>query len=438
MRLHVICRTAQTSELTHSQKQRVCGSNRQLLLRKCFSSLVTAIRNSTHDVKLTVLDDHSDARWHEYVTHTAHGISLNYIHLCERGARHSAHEQFLCAKHSDGLVYVVEDDYLHEPHAIDHMLAAYVHFMNRYNQPIIIHPYDCGLRYTAHTETQTTLYHDGVRYWRSVDKTTNTMLTHYTTFQDNWLMFETLALQYPQVLEDDTINTLYVSSDNPHAPVRVFSPIPSVAYHVGYSTPPGIHTTHTTWQHLWNQIPNWSLIQGWFSHPEFYEQIVRMLPAHACVVEIGAWRGSSTICLATCIKQQQKPIRFHCVDTWQGSLGEAVHARIMQDMSMSLLEDFQANLHMCEVQDVVNIMHMTSQAASMQFADHSVDFIMIDGAHDYPSVTQDISCWLPKMKSGSIMAGDDYDHSWPGVIQAVDQAFGARVNTSNNLWWVQL
>ena len=407
-------------------------------MRKCFASLVRTIQNSSHDVHLTVLDDHSDDRWREFVSMTAQGVSLSLISLPVRGANHSALEQFSHAKQSDGMVYVVEDDYLHEPHAIDYMMGAHTNFTNRYRQPVVIYPYDCSLRYQTPHESETMLYHDGVRYWRSVDKTANTMLTHASTFRDYWPPFETLAREYPRVLEDDTINKLYKSGQNPYAPIRAFNPIPSVAYHVGYSDPTHIHTTHVCWQDLWNQIPNWSLIQGWFSHAEFYAQMVNQLPDSAVVVEIGAWRGSSTVCLASLIKQSQKQIKLHSVDTWQGSPGEQVHDQIQQHMGMTLFDDFKANLLMCEVQDVVTPLQMTSVQASGQFEDHSVDFVMVDGGHDYECVTQDIASWRCKVKSGGIMAGDDYCETWPGVQQAVNEAFGDQVIIHNNLWWIQL
>ena len=54
---------------------------------------------------------------------------------------------------------------------------------------------------------------------------------------------------------------------------------------------------------------------------------------------------------------------------------------------------------------------------------------MIDGDHTYEAVRDDIKAWMPKMRIGAIMSGDDYN--WPGVRKAVDEAFGrkARIMT---------
>ena len=37
------------------------------------------------------------------------------------------------------------------------------------------------------------------------------------------------------------------------------------------------------------------------------------------------------------------------------------------------------------------------------------------------------------------MCGDDYTHAWPGVLKAVQEVFGDRVQFSPpDQWWVQI
>jgi len=421
--------------LTPSDRKRICGDNREVLIKKCLLSLISAIKSSNHQITLTILDDNSDARFINFIDLATKGITCNVVNLPERGPNHSALEQFKLAANSDGLVYVVEDDYLHEENAIDHMIGAYLYFMKRYNTGIVIYPYDCSLRYAEGQEACTTLYHDGIRYWRSVNKTANTMLTHYSTVKHNWIHFENLATKYPRVLEDDTINKLYYSLENQDTTIRAFSPIPSIAYHVGYSAPVSINTTHSSWVDLWNRISEWELIQGWFDYGNLYSHVVANLSDNSTIVEIGAWRGKSTSCLGSLIKQSKKKIKVYAVDTFEGS-NEQLHKDLIATMPTSLFDEFIDNIKMCGVDDIVEPVRMTSVEASAKFKDASIDFVMIDGSHDYESVVSDIDAWLPKVKKGGLIAGDDYSNSWPNVKRAVDEKFGTKINVNNTTWHV--
>lgn len=67
-----------------------------------------------------------------------------------------------------------------------------------------------------------------------------------------------------------------------------------------------------------------------------------------------------------------------------------------------------------------------STKAARQFENKSLDFVYIDGDHSYEAVMDDIKVWLPKLKKGGIMAGDDYmksarDKRFYDVIRAVDE-----------------
>jgi hypothetical protein len=62
--------------------------------------------------------------------------------------------------------------------------------------------------------------------------------------------------------------------------------------------------------------------------------------------------------------------------------------------------------------------------ASQWIADGSLDFVFIDGNHQYPDVKQDIEDWAPKVRSGGIVSGHDYydfASGRGGVVQAVDE-----------------
>lgn len=70
------------------------------------------------------------------------------------------------------------------------------------------------------------------------------------------------------------------------------------------------------------------------------------------------------------------------------------------------------------------ISRKTSMEAVMDFADNSLDFVFIDGNHEYEHVLEDITQWTKKVKLGGIVAGHDYTENPErkyGVIKAVQE-----------------
>lgn len=83
--------------------------------------------------------------------------------------------------------------------------------------------------------------------------------------------------------------------------------------------------------------------------------------------------------------------------------------------------------------------HSTNTAAHM-VEDRSCDFVFIDADHRYTAVRDDIAHWQPKVKEGGVLCGHDYNRdAFPGVIKAVDEVFGPRVQVHGwNVWAVRL
>lgn len=68
----------------------------------------------------------------------------------------------------------------------------------------------------------------------------------------------------------------------------------------------------------------------------------------------------------------------------------------------------------------------TSAEALKKFDDNSLDFVYIDGNHNYENVLFDITEWTKKVKPGGIVAGDDYvrrkgQDKYYNVVDAVDK-----------------
>jgi predicted O-methyltransferase YrrM len=139
------------------------------------------------------------------------------------------------------------------------------------------------------------------------------------------------------------------------------------------------------------------------------------------VVEIGIWQGRSTIYLADKIRQSGKPIFFYAFDTFEGSPEHSLELKAIAGQGKTLEGIFRENLAASGCGDYVRAIKQDSVTGARRFEDASLDMVFLDGQHEYEAVKADIEAWLPKIKPGGLLAGDDYQSSWPGVIKAVDE-----------------
>ena len=86
-------------------------------------------------------------------------------------------------------------------------------------------------------------------------------------------------------------------------------------------------------------------------------------------------------------------------------------------VAMDRLHDAVVARLSTEFGDRSRVVRMDSVSASALFPDQSLDLIFIDGDHQYDSVLQDLNVWYPRLRSGGLLAGDDY--AWPAVKEAV-------------------
>jgi len=67
----------------------------------------------------------------------------------------------------------------------------------------------------------------------------------------------------------------------------------------------------------------------------------------------------------------------------------------------------------------VELVHMSTTQAAEALSVAQFDLVFIDADHSYNGVATDIQMWLPKVRSGGIIAGHDYNQKWPSVQRAV-------------------
>ena len=445
-KLDIILRTCLNSELELNLKKknyrRICGSNREELVYNCLISLIQTINNTNFNIHVTILDDNSSEDFLLKVNNLFEACNKPFTikHLKKRGFNNSAYQQFLLASKCKDLVYTIEDDYLHELNAINHLLGAYSYLQKRFKDDIVLFPFDCPFRYVEGKEEPTMLLYDGIRYWRHTTYTTHTIFAKAEFFKKNFSIFKNLALKYPNVNEDDTINTLYEKKidNNESNKAKLFSPIPSIAYHLSYQPPTEINTNHLSWKDLWFNDYKINLVHGWFDYYAFYKNIVNNLPNNLTICEIGSWLGKSTIGMALINKKYNKKYKIYAIDTWKGS-NETEHKKIINQLknkNITLYKQFLQNIEIYNVQDNIIPIQKSSMEASLNFKNETVDVVIIDGSHEYKDVLNDIKTWVPKIKKGGLIIGDDFSKTWNGVVKAVTEYFGNNnFNVYGTIWY---
>ena len=108
----------------------------------------------------------------------------------------------------------------------------------------------------------------------------------------------------------------------------------------------------------------------------------------------------------------KKKIEFFCVDHFEGSSEHQGDACIINE---TLYQEYCNNIE--PYKEHIQTMKMSSEEASLQFEDNSVDLVYIDASHEYENVTKDLYAWYKKVKNGGILSGHDW--CWPKVQQAV-------------------
>lgn len=167
-----------------------------------------------------------------------------------------------------------------------------------------------------------------------------------------------------------------------------------------------------------------SFTYRFFTWPNFYRDMVTQFPSGSHFVEVGLLEGRSFEYLINQIIRSGKNIRVTGVDHFREQ-SEGMAAKFYENMK--------------PYNGLFDFIEGESVEVAKTFENKSLDFVFIDAAHDYESVRADIEAWMPKTRG--IIAGHDYIPTYPGVMQAVDEKFGADVDkkyTYEGCWMYDL
>ena len=183
----------------------------------------------------------------------------------------------------------------------------------------------------------------------------------------------------------------------------------------------------------------WHNIDGWFTWRSAQEEAVDHFPENSQFVEVGTFLGRSLCSLAEVIERSGKNITVIGIDTCRGSGPEGrrnkdYHRRAADDGGGTFAGALHKNILDCGFENRIVVIISDSISAARLFADASLDWVHLDARHDYESVKNDIRAWLPKVKSGGWLSGDDYDDQWPELVRAVRELLPDSTPWSNQQW----
>jgi MMP 1-O-methyltransferase len=132
-------------------------------------------------------------------------------------------------------------------------------------------------------------------------------------------------------------------------------------------------------------------IPGWLTDEEgeaLYE-LARSCRGDGVIVEIGSWKGKSTVCLGL------------------GSrAGNSVPVYAVDPHADYRFGDFKTNVERAGIAELVRPVASLSQAAADGF-DDPIELLFVDGSHEYDLVLEDFEKWVPKVVDGGWVAFHD-------------------------------
>jgi predicted O-methyltransferase YrrM len=138
-------------------------------------------------------------------------------------------------------------------------------------------------------------------------------------------------------------------------------------------------------------------VEGWLSEAQgrVLMSIAARTTGRGAIVEIGSWKGRSTVWLAAGAQLARQ--RVYAVDR---------HSASREDPSANTLAEFLRNIERAGVADAVEPVVMSSADAAAVI--HGpVELLFVDGDHSFAGVQRDAETWLPKIIEGGVVLFHD-------------------------------
>jgi predicted O-methyltransferase YrrM len=145
-------------------------------------------------------------------------------------------------------------------------------------------------------------------------------------------------------------------------------------------------------------------------------------------VDIGCFIGGFTSVLGKEAKKRNGIV--YAIDAFKNAVPPMDFWNLHRDNDIKGI--FKKNMRSIGVLENIKIIEGLSSEVYVDFLDESIDLVFIDADHQYESVKKDIASWYPKIKTGGIICGHDYDKDT--VQKAVYEKF-LRINVDTAIWY---
>ena len=154
---------------------------------------------------------------------------------------------------------------------------------------------------------------------------------------------------------------------------------------------------------------NYHKIPGWFNYSEMYDLAIEHMPKDGKILEIGCFLGKSTSYLLTNLcNAGREDVTVWALDTFKGS-SEHTFINHWVGVDGSFKQQTAEHLKYFIGRNQCHLIESRSddEKTIASFDDNFFDMIMVDGAHEYDAVKDDVNNWWPKLKDDGIMLLDD-------------------------------
>jgi len=146
------------------------------------------------------------------------------------------------------------------------------------------------------------------------------------------------------------------------------------------------------------------------------EELLDIVPKNSIGVEVGVFKGD----FSKIILKKIQPFLFYMIDPWSGQINSG--DKNGNNIEFINGEQYYFDKIIPEFLFIPNTKILRDYSSIIaNFPDNYLDWIYIDGNHDYDNVKNDLKYSFPKIKNGGYIMGHDYTSLFPGVIQAVNE-----------------